>query len=351
MKIGKWIFHLSVALVFTACSYEANEAEMVKETPEALQHVDNMLQKFTSSPQMLSASGKKISKVTGARGTIIHVNPDKLETVDGTPIGDKIDVALLEISDQVNMMLNSVTTTTADKPLEVGGAFFIKMWSKGKVLKLKEGEGLEVEYPIWVGPKMDFFYGKKDSLGQIGWEKSEISLVEKVIQNPEKPVSPENSKKVEEISKDEYDSYLLALQNYKKKQKQIVDSRKTFALVEIKKLGWTSAANSSFADGANLLDISLKVTKDEGLSRVRFYAIVKGINSVVSANYRSSGDGVVMFKNIPKGKETVIIGVGAREEQAFIYVQEVIGKAGLGLEAQLMPASPEELRRAISRAS
>ena len=373
MRIGKWVCFVALTIVFTACGNEAEKVNTARETPAELQEVDNVLRSFSPSPQSLSTSGKKKSVVTGNRGTKIYVDPRKLETVDGSPIGNTIDVTLLEINNKVNMMLNNVTTMAGDKLLESGGAFYIKMWSKGIELRLKPDEDLEIEFPKWADAEMELFYGKKDSLGQIGWEETGVSFTEKSIPNPEKPVNPEDevseilegqidlgenrdtlSKpkvvKRDDVTKEEYDAYLLAMQDYKRRLKEIENEKLTYDAIKVAKLGWVNC-DRFYDDNSQKSRIDLYVNNVEEIGRARFYLVFKDINSVMAENYRKSDNSTVSFARVPEGKQVVIIGVAGKGEQVFLFQQELTTKTGLELKVDLAPASTEEIRRTISKAS
>ena len=348
MKIGKWVLLFAVTIAFAACSTSSEEADVVYETPEALVEVDNVLSSFSSSSQSFSTSGASPTVIKGSSGTIIHVNPSKLETMDGSPIGNTIEVVLLELGDKMNMMLNNVTTLAGDELLQSGGAFYIKMWSKGVELKLKSNETLEVEIPKWVGENMSLYYGKKDSLGQIRWNATGISFAGKSIENPKKPINPEENKKVEDITKQEYNSYLLAMQEYKRQLQKISDVKKTFQAVSSARLGWIGAAHVSNADNLTA-SLELSVIKQDHLNRARFFVVSKESNSVVTANYSSGNNKTVSFKNLPEGQKMGLIGVAVVAGQTQVFQQDITTSKDMKLDVELTTISQEELRRAISR--
>lgn len=347
MKVGKWILAVAVFTTIAACNNEVRKTDEVWQTPADLVEIDNVLRGFSPSAQSFSISGKKKSTITGARGTIIHIDPAKLETVDGSPLGNTIEISLLEIGEKVNMMLNNVTTTAGDDLLVSGGVFHIKMWSKGIELSLKEA--LDIELPTWVGEKAELFIGRVDSLGQTTWAHTNVSLVEKTAQTPEMPVNPEDSKSPEEINKQEYDTYLLAMQEYKRELEKIATAKNTYQTIGVSKLGWINAVQEvkSNTTGGS---IQLAVEKQEGMKRARFYAVSKESKFVATANYREGGEEILTISNLPLGEGIVVIGVAIRHGQTMIFTQEVTSAQDLKLKVQFQQAGSEELRTAISMA-
>ncbi|MDQ3072176.1 MAG: hypothetical protein M3Q97_02770 [Bacteroidota bacterium] len=85
-----------------------------------------------------------------------------------------------------------------DKILVTGGAYYLNMNSNGKQLKMKQGKGLEVEFPKLTENEMGLFLGERDSLGQINWTSTNETFKQKDTQvasdyesqNPAEPTKP-----------------------------------------------------------------------------------------------------------------------------------------------------------------
>jgi hypothetical protein len=196
-----------LATFLFGCENEPNEnpnneleSELVTITPlEELNQVDKLLSKIADKPEHFKISSDLTSTITGKKGTIIYVNPDHLETVDGSPLGDSIQIELLEMTNQSSLLLNNAQTVSNNEILISGGAYYLNMLSDGKQLKIKQGNGLKVEFPILTENEMGLYLGERDSLGQINWVQTKrifelkdnsVDLVDEVekVTKPTKPL-------------------------------------------------------------------------------------------------------------------------------------------------------------------
>lgn len=158
------------------------QTEKVKINPlKELEQVDKLLSEITEKPQRLTAPSDRETTISGAKGTVIHVDPNRIESVDGSPLGDSIKIELLEMTRNSSMILNNVQTVSNGQILVTGGAYYLNMTSDGKQLKIKKGKGLNVEFPQLTEDEMGLFLGERDSLGQINWSKTNKKFESKEI--------------------------------------------------------------------------------------------------------------------------------------------------------------------------
>lgn len=137
-----------------------------------LEQLDKMLSSIAEKPQYFSVSSNKTSTVKGAKGTVIHVNPSQLESINGSPLADNIQIELLELKNKADMLLQNVQTVSGDRMLETGGAYYLNITSNGNQLKMKEGKGMAVEFPQQTEDEMDLYLGERDSLHQMNWTQT-----------------------------------------------------------------------------------------------------------------------------------------------------------------------------------
>ncbi|MEQ8706565.1 MAG: hypothetical protein RIC19_21720 [Phaeodactylibacter sp.] len=254
MRQKTYILSILVTVILMGCNNEQDKKVQINPLDQ-LEQVDNLLSEIAEKPQHLTTPSDKPTTVTGAKGAIVYVDPNRLETVDGSPLGDNIQIELLEMTDNSSMLLNNTQTVSNGQILVTGGAYYLNMTSDGKQLKMKQGKGLEVEFPKLTEDEMGLFLGERDSLGQINWIPTEDSFDPKSIvdaQEPEKPVKKKYVKKTydgieailgyisedttdikpikeeEEVTKEEYEEYLKKKAEYEEEQKQIEYQRKTY---------------------------------------------------------------------------------------------------------------------------
>ena len=175
MGLKTYILSILVAVILIGCNNEQDKKVQINPFDQ-LEQVDNLLSEIAEKPQQLTTLSDKPKTVTGAKGTIIHVDPNRLETVDGSPLGDNIQIELLEMTDNSSLVLNNAQTISNGQILVTGGAYYLNMTSDGKQLKMKQGTGLAVEFPKLTEDEMGIFLGERDSLDQINWIPTEDSF-------------------------------------------------------------------------------------------------------------------------------------------------------------------------------
>ncbi len=171
-----------VTTVFCACGNrnKNKEAELQPTTHEpqqntTLSYVDdaenlnNLLRAYDKPAQRFQTTSKKKSTVTGILGTIIHVDPDNLETFDGEPLGETIEVELKEYCNQMDLLCGNVATVSNGELIISGGAYYLDITSEGKRLRIKRNKKIKVEFPKFAEEEMELFYGQRDSLEQMNW--------------------------------------------------------------------------------------------------------------------------------------------------------------------------------------
>ncbi|MCK0159432.1 hypothetical protein [Allomuricauda sp. F6463D] len=338
MKQKKCILLLLIVSIFTGCNNEQDNKVQINPFDE-LGQVDSLLLEIAEKPQYLVVPSDRKTTLTGSKGTIIHIDPSRLETDECTPLGDNIKVELLEMTNNSSMLSNNAPTISNGQILVTGGAYYLNMTSDGKQLKIKQGEGLEVEFPKLTDDEMGLFLGERDSLGQINWIPTNDSFKPKRIkdaQEPQKPVAKQHTgktnsmdplfeyterytaapepKKQQVISEKEY---LTNKTDYEKQQKQIDHQRKTYEAVELMNFGWINC-DRFYNDSSPKTDIQLLV-KNDSLTGVRMYAVFSDMNSIISEQYWKGRKNTVAFRNIPIGKNLKIIALSAKNETPYIF--------------------------------
>lgn len=151
---------------------ETNKDSSVTPSPStaSILSVDSLMIPYQEKIQTFSISEPK--KIQGKRGTIIYVEPENLEALDGSAPGKTIELHLLELRDKMEMLANNVQTVSDGKLLVSGGAYLIECSSDGKALKLKQGKSMSVVFPKNTNTNMELFYGHKDPNGNMNWKST-----------------------------------------------------------------------------------------------------------------------------------------------------------------------------------
>ncbi|NEN25699.1 hypothetical protein G3O08_19605 [Cryomorpha ignava] len=317
-----------------------------------MKQVDNLLSEIAEKPEKLTAPSDKKSTVTGAKGTIIYVDPNQLETVDGSPLGDDIQIELLEMTDNSSMLMNNTQTVSNGQILVTGGAYYLNMTSDGNQLRMKQGKGLEVEFPKLTEDEMGLFLGERDSLGQINWIQAEQNFNSKDLEVPEEPKPKKTTKKetyseidlilgyienkeVEPLTKEE-------IEEYERQKREYETASKTYESVELMNFGWINC-DRFWNDPSPNTDIQLLVNNDS-LSGARMYAVFSDINSVVTAYYWQGMQDTASFKNVPIGKDLTIIALSAKNETPFIFETTINTATDKQVQIEFMVTTQAEIK-------
>jgi hypothetical protein len=210
MRQKAFILTIIVATILLGCKNQLGSKEQFNPLEELAQ-IDKLISEIAEKPQQFSAPSDKETIVSGSRGTVIHVDPNRLEAADGSSIGDSIQIELIEMTVHSSLLLNNAQTASNGQILVTGGAYYLNMTSSGNQLKIKQGKGLEVEFPKLTEDEMGLFTGERDSLGQMNWiqtaekfksNQNPTSLESEAnIRTPKKPLkASENDKRVLTVS-------------------------------------------------------------------------------------------------------------------------------------------------------
>ena len=416
MKQKTFLISIAIAVILFGCKNEpaeqdnsinTDQVELNRINPlEQLKQVDHLLSEIAEKPQKLTAPSDKPTTITGAKGTVIYVDPDRLETMDGSPIGEKIEIELLEMTNNSSMLLNNIQTVSNGELIVTGGAYYLNMTSDGNQLRMREGTGLRVEFPKLTDDEMELFLGERDSLGQINWTPTNDTFkpkdTEVAINNepknsaePTKPIkASKNDNRViavvfedslmyelqhyhnvkfrvnddcefnpEDHNKNWYNvdisksqvpgEYIIVFEGYSEKgqrikrkyevtpvfegedhdiaMKQYEDKynehlrrkaevelqRQTYEAVELMEFGWKNV-DILLNDPNPRTEIQLLVNNKSFLG-ARMYAVFTDINVILTEKYWMGRQDTAAFRNIPTGREMLIIALSAKDETPYYF--------------------------------
>lgn len=340
-------------------------------TVKALAQLDKLLSEISEKPQLLTTSSNKETVVRGEKGTVIHIDPEKLETLDGKPVGDEIEIELLEMTDNSSLILNNAQTVSNGQILVTGGAYYINMTSNGKQLKMKQGQGFEVEFPKLTENEMGLFLGERDSLGQINWIPTNDSFETKNIPDAVEPTrpSPETAESRDLLqtetafladsiyapkpvlkgdeTEEEYQDYLIRKAAYDEQQKRIEFQRKTYEIVKLMNFGWINC-DRFYSDPSPKTNIQVQVTNDSLLS-ARVFAVFTDMNSVMATSYWKDQKVTASFRNIPIGKELKIVALSIKDDTPYIFETSITSKIDQKVKVNFTATTQEQIKKRLEQ--
>ena len=291
----------------------------------------------------------KSTIVTGQRGTKIFINPKDLETQDGQLFGKNIELELKELTNTGELFRANAQTISNDTILISGGAYYIAITSNGEQLRLKNGMSLKVQFPKLSDNEMTLFYGQRDDLGRMNWQKSNkkfeqtgysvrAKLGTALMPQPTRlGYSEGNFNQGEE--QDSTISPEVKVKNYKDRK----ISQKVYDEIGLTKLGWINC--DRFLETELKTDLYVSFSPNDSIKYANVYLIFKDINSVIQADFYS--DKSPQFDNLPIGYKTKIIAYTVKNEKIFAYSKDLTILKGQKMNLDLQEMSSTEFKKLI----
>jgi len=306
MKKEKLIFYFVFSIILCSCEYEF-KGKSLNQRFEGTNKIQNLLADLSDKSQEWLINSNQESQVQGQNGIIIHINPNNLETIDRSKLGEYIKVELVEVIDKSDLIFQNLQTVSNSNIIITGGAYSINLTNNGKQLKLKKNKKLTVELPKLTEEKMELFTGERDILGQINWIPTEEVLEDKIIQP--------NILRIDMIRSDDRISYDTIFGH-----SQSNSQYEYYKLIELFDMGWINC-DRFLADSLKRKDLEIVI--ETGLIKeAQIFAVFTEINSVTSLLY---SDDKAIFRGIPESYELKIIGISL-DENTLYYAEKLIPK-------------------------
>jgi hypothetical protein len=362
------------------------------ETPAAfnptaeIEKLNNVLKPYESKPQTFTVSSGKKEEVRGKKGTLITVDPSNLETVDGKPLGKTIEIELKEVTNAADFVYGNARTTSDGKLLVSGGAYYINMTSDGSPLRIKQGKTLSVRFPKNTDENMELFYGQRDSLGQMNWEKTgekfekkEIVFTDSIKRarsgfqrtydivvkgDTQRNVS---SEKIRSLSYPNQGPIVFLKQNTlfagdtmrmtKEERKNFLEEQKKYetgkkkydelySATNISSLGWI---NCDRFLNAPLTDLIVAFRAEDSITSADIFVVLTNMNSVISAYYFNRIDGLKhSFPNMPVDYKAKLIAFGIKGEKIFADAQNIAIEKDKAFTIHLKNIEGEEFKKLLN---
>lgn len=293
---------LTVGMLWISCAKEKAKTNYKAASKLLSEHFSSL----DDSSQKFEISSAKMSLVTGKNGTVIHVNPQDLETENGQPIGPKIKVELKELATADDFFKANAPSGSNGKMLLSGGEYFIGMTSDGNNLRVKRGHSIEVDFPRISTKRMELFSADRDSLNRIDWF-----------------VSNEKFKKQDGTENLLYDMNGNVVNTYDDKK-----LAEKYAPMSLKYLGWIGCAAFNRMEIPGDLEISFA---DNQLEYAQTYLIFKKTNSTLCLSTYFNGKDKMKFEKIPIDQSVELVSFAVKDGKLLKFNSSV----NLGTQAKI----------------
>jgi hypothetical protein len=339
--------------------------------------INDLLNSIKDKPQIFILPSNKPSVVKGQNGMKVFLEPNDLETEDGESISGDISLELIEATKTRDLITNNTPTTSNGKLLVTGGAYFVQASSNGKKLKLKDGKTLKIDLPRLSENEMELFLGERKSNGSINWVSVNQNLTKDTTPKPTKPIekgvtkyykktstnedaidaimdyvdgkdsSPVKSERVE-VSKEEYEKYLIEKAEYERKLKVWQEEQNTYSQIELKTFGWINC-DRFLQNDIQKTNLIVKFQNDT-INQVKTILVFKDIKSVMETVANKEKDFFkATIENIPKDNEATLISIGMKNEKCFYNEQDIVIGQQSELTVSLLEIPKGELKNKLNR--
>jgi hypothetical protein len=352
---------LYISLSLFACDNpdketSANDQTNVSEPKQETGKLNAYLKKFEEPSQTFNISSSKPTQVKGKKGTIISINPSDLETIDGKPVGNNMQIELKELTSQEQLLRTNAQTVSNGQLLVSGGAYYINMTSNGQQLKLKDGQTLGVVFPKLGDKEMALFYGQRDSLGQINWQKSSQTFIARQKSEQEVEVTKKTVKKKSDI--DAIFDYIESgdttttpkeREEQARRERNFKVEQKVYDAINIQSFGWINC--DRFLEANDKTEFLVKISRSDSIINANVYLVFKDIKSVMQQYYYSGStkNNSVRFEGLPVGYKTRLIAYTVKDEKAYAYASDVTISKNQKLDIAFKPVTEQEFKNLLSR--
>lgn len=141
--------------------------------------IKQMMEGLKAVPQKFVISNTQASQVTGIQGTKLSFSPGSFINKEGNKVTDTVTIELKECYNP-DAMLNENLLTAGSGGLSASrGMLCVNAYADGKILQLKEGETINVQFPFALNDNDSYklYHGNENPDGLIVWDAACASRV------------------------------------------------------------------------------------------------------------------------------------------------------------------------------
>jgi hypothetical protein len=356
---------------------ENNNIEPLENNNENGKQINDLINSLSDKPQIFNIPSDEPTIVKGKNGMKVYINPNDLETEKGNPLSGQIEVELIEATQSKDLIKNNIPTTSNGKILVTGGAYFVQAFSNGEKLKLKQTKSLIIDLPRLTDTEMELFLGERKTNGSINWISVNQNLIKDTTNKPTKPIernqikkyykkksndideimnyveghqsdTSSNQNEVVEVTKEEYEKYLLEKAEYERKLAIWKEEQNTYSQIELKSFGWINC-DRFLNDGLPLINTIVRYENDS-ISLVKTLVVFKDIKSVLETiGSNEKGRIISKINEIPKDKKVNLLSIGVKGEKCFYNEQLLTIGNQKEISVTLKEISKDELKNRINK--
>lgn len=308
----------------------------------AIHELNRVFEPYSEPSQLFKISAHKPGEVNGKKGTILIIDPADLITESGDPLGEHIEVTLLELMNQRALLSTNTPTVSDGRLLVSGGAYYINMTSGGKTLKLKEGKKLQARFPEITGKEMLLFYGERNNYGQLNW-KPEPNVFKST---PPAPATA-NAKKVFRSEVDAIMAYADQADTSPGQPRVAGKTNKEavtlYEAIGLDRFGWINC--DRFLDVREKTTVRIHFPPADSISNARVHLVFNSINSMIQEDLRPGHP--LVFEDIPVGYKVTVIAYTVQKGIVRACTETTTIAPGQELTLRPVTVSTNELKQLV----
>lgn len=150
---------------------------------DAEENLRQILKEYRPKTQVFTVNSDSVIEIKGERGTILNIEPNVFEHLDGRKVTGAIDIRLVELTTTEDLLRANAQTVSGEKWLTSGGAYSIKAFSNNEELQLIDGKNIDAKFPKITSEEMQLFDGVRNSKETMNWIVSN-----QILENRKYPV-------------------------------------------------------------------------------------------------------------------------------------------------------------------
>ncbi|MDW3196894.1 MAG: hypothetical protein R8G66_31245 [Cytophagales bacterium] len=316
----KVLYYFFMVLLFMVSCSDATENKDISTEFSELSERLNPTQVFEINPE-------KDTTIIGTKGTRVFIPAKSLVSDSGELGSPSVNVTLKEFYTFSEMILNGLSTTSNGELLKTSGMIKIEASSRGKMLDLKKGSSIKIQFKNTASaPFMRTYLGQRDSTG-MNWQLDEDNIDDTIKYNQQ----------IEWIIGLDYgaDTVLSGTATYGVVGNDTLELFRTewemdsagfireplFYEIHSTKLNWINCDH--FLGSKDL--IAVKANKHSKVKTLN-YLVFHDLHAIMSSWETMGKDAV--FINIPRNSKVSAIGIAKEGSNYYLAAKKLILKEG-----------------------